>query len=99
MKVMVSAGIWAREHPDEVTGIMSKTSETELSAEELRKYYRDDFFMHLVPDVTDMGIEALEIEKRFLKEHGFISNDFDVKSWIDPSFLNNALNESGIDRM
>jgi len=99
MKVMLRAGIWAREHPDEVMAIMSGAAETELSAADLRRYYRDDFFMHLVPDLTDMGIEALEIEKNFLKEHGFINNDFDVKSWVDPSFLSDAVRESAINRI
>jgi ABC-type nitrate/sulfonate/bicarbonate transport system substrate-binding protein len=46
-----------------------------------------------VPEVTDRGIEALEIEKNFLREHGFINNDFDVRTWVDDRFLSAAMRE------
>ena len=51
------------------------------------------FHQHLVPEITDEGIEGLALEKQFLLEHGFIENDFDVERWVDRSFLDAAMEE------
>lgn len=95
MKVLFLAGIWAKENPDEVVRIMAGVTETKLSREDLINYYKHDFHMNLVPDCSEKGIKAIETQKKFLKEHGFIRNDFDVRSWVEPSFLNNAVKELG----
>ncbi|MFC2005030.1 ABC transporter substrate-binding protein [Chloroflexota bacterium] len=91
MKVLVRAGIWAKENYAEVVRIMAK--ETNVTEEAVQKSYPSDFHKHLVPEISEEGIEALEIEKQFLREHGFINNDFDIRSWLDRSFLDAALKE------
>ena len=91
MKVIVRAGLWARDNHDEVVRIIA--SATSVPEEAIIASYPPDFHKHLVPEVSERGIEALEIEKRFLKEHGFINNDFDVRKWVDRSFLDAALKE------
>jgi len=91
MKVLARAGIWAKENYAEVVTIMAK--ETNVTEEAIRKSYPSDFHKHLVPEISERGIEALEIEKGFLREHGFINNDFNVSGWVDGSFLAAALQE------
>ena len=94
MKVLVRAGIWAKENYAEVVRIMAEA--TNITEEAIQKSFPSDFHKHLVPEISERGIEALEIEKRFLREHGFINNDFDVRNWVDGSFLDAALKEVGI---
>ena len=91
MKVMVKAGMWAKENYSEVVTIMSKA--TYIAEELIKKTCPPDFHKHLVPEISDRGIEALEIQKKFLREHGFINSDFDLSSWIDSSFLDASLKE------
>ena len=91
MRALIRAGIWAKDNSDEVVDIMARERMVPLEA--FKRSYPEDFHQHLVPEITDMGIEALEIEKRFLREHGFINNDFDVRSWVDGSFLEQAMQE------
>jgi len=89
MKVLVKAGMWAKDNYAEVLKIFAKV--TGRPEETLQKSYPLDFHKHLVPEVSERGIQALEVEKSFLKEHGFINNDFDVRSWVDGSFLEAAV--------
>ncbi len=48
---------------------------------------------HLTPEISKTAVEALEAEKSFLLNSGFIDNDFSVTKWIDGSFLTVALKE------
>jgi ABC-type nitrate/sulfonate/bicarbonate transport system substrate-binding protein len=46
---------------------------------------------NFVPNLTGRSIAGIEVEKRFLLDHGYIENDFDVHQWVDRSFLEQAL--------
>ncbi len=89
MKVLVKAGTWAKENRAEVVRISAKVQN--VPEEALQKSAPADFHKHLVPEVSERGIKALEIEKKFLREHGFINNNFDIRSWVDKSFLEAAM--------
>jgi ABC-type nitrate/sulfonate/bicarbonate transport system substrate-binding protein len=91
LKVLIKSGRWAGENYAEVVRTMA--TETRVSEEVVRKSYSPNFHRHLVPEISDQFIEALEIQKRFLKQHGFLSNNFDVKKWIDARYLDAALKE------
>jgi sulfonate transport system substrate-binding protein len=90
-KVVVKAGTWAKENYGEVVKIIAKV--TDWNEEAIKRSHPGDFHKRLVPEISEEGIECLEAEKNFLKAHGFINNDFDVRSWIDGSFLNAAMKE------
>lgn len=91
MKILVQAGTWAKDNYHEVVKIMSKA--TNLSEEIIEEDWPSDFHKNMVPEISDRAIEALEIEKNFLKEHGFINNDFDVRNCVDSRFVDEALKE------
>jgi ABC-type nitrate/sulfonate/bicarbonate transport system substrate-binding protein len=42
------------------------------------------------PDLSEQKLEGLRIQKDFLLKYGYITDDFDLKSWIDDSFLKRA---------
>lgn len=90
MRATINAGNWASQNKDEMFAIFSKV--TRLPEQALRKHYPSDLHKRLIPQITEIGIQALEIEKDFLKEHGFINNDFNVRAWVDDTFLRTALN-------
>jgi len=83
--------MWAKKNPTEVRSIIAKA--TGLPEEGMGTTHPDDFHEHLVPEISERGIEAIEIEKRFLRDHGFINNDYDVRTWVDGRFLDAALEE------
>ena len=91
LKVIIRAGRWAKEHHAEVLSIIAK--ETNTTEAVVQKSLAPDFHHHLVPEISEKGIEALEIQRQFLREHGFINNDFDVRGWVDGHFLSTALRE------
>jgi ABC-type nitrate/sulfonate/bicarbonate transport system substrate-binding protein len=95
IKVLIRAGMWAKTNYSEVTKIFSNSTEATLSPKEIGEYYPNTFHQNLIPEITPRGIAALEIEKDFLREHGFIRKDFDVKTWIDNRFLDDAWKEIG----
>lgn len=91
LKVLIKAGRWAKENREEVLRIFAKG--TYVSEEAFAKSHPQNFHNHVVPEISDRGLEALEVQKRFLKEEGFIKNDFNINSWVDRSFLEAALAE------
>jgi ABC-type nitrate/sulfonate/bicarbonate transport system substrate-binding protein len=76
------AGQWATDNPrDAVSYVAKETNSTEDAVE---RAYGKDVGEHLRTDLEGSSIEALSDFKDFLFEWGFLENDFDVRSWIDP---------------
>ena len=40
-----------------------------------------------------MNLASVEIGKNFMLKHGYIKNDFDVKKWAAPEFMEQAAKE------
>jgi ABC-type nitrate/sulfonate/bicarbonate transport system substrate-binding protein len=91
MKVLVRAGNWAKDNAAEILRVVSGA--TGVPEKALEATSEAGFHQHLVPEITDVGLEGLALEKQFLLEHGFIENDFDVERWVDRSFLDAAMEE------
>jgi ABC-type nitrate/sulfonate/bicarbonate transport system substrate-binding protein len=47
--------------------------------------------MDFVPNLSSFNLSALEIEKNFMFDKGYISKDFDVRKWAAPEFLEQAM--------
>ena len=47
----------------------------------------------MVPNLSPLNLAAVEIGKNFMLSHGYIKNDFDVKKWAAPEFLEQAAKE------
>lgn len=48
---------------------------------------------NFVPGLTGKSLGGIEVEKKFLLEHGYIDQDFELNDWVDGSFLERALAE------
>lgn len=87
LRAALKAGTWINNHPSEAGEIFTKVTSFPCgacAAKELQEY-------DLVPKLSGKNIAGLEVEKKFLLEHGYIKNDFDVREWVDTSFLEEAL--------
>ena len=47
----------------------------------------------MVPNLSAQNLASVEIGKDFMLSHGYIKNDFDVKKWAAPEFLEQAAKE------
>jgi ABC-type nitrate/sulfonate/bicarbonate transport system substrate-binding protein len=86
---VLQAGQWAADHPREAIQYVAK--ETFSSEEAVERAYGKDVGNHLRTDLEPSSIEALSDFKDFLFQWGFLKADFDVRSWVDPRPLAEAL--------
>jgi uncharacterized protein (TIGR02246 family) len=88
MKGMIKVGRWANEHQRAAAAILDKQT-----------FYRDVAATYegikpidLVPNLSPQNLVSVEIGKDFMLtdfmlSHGYIKNDFDVRAWAAPEFL------------
>lgn len=89
LEQLIRAGIWARSHREETIEIFAKR--TYVSKEAAAISRSADFHEYLILEITNEAIAALESQKNFLLKQNFIQNDFDVRDWVDRSFLESLL--------
>jgi len=44
----------------------------------------------MVPNLSLQNLECVETGKEFMLKHGYIKNDFDVRAWAAPEFVEQA---------
>jgi ABC-type nitrate/sulfonate/bicarbonate transport system substrate-binding protein len=89
MKAMIKVGRWANEHKRAASVILDRQT-----------FYRDpeDTYqgikdVDMVPNLSPQNMACVEIGKNFMLKNGYIKNDFDVKKWAAPEFLEQAVKE------
>lgn len=90
LRVLIRSSHWAREHYEETVAIYAKGSWLDDTEAE-RRARPAHFHLNLLPQLSDAAVRALDAEKEFLLGQGFIPNDFNVRQWVDTSFLEAAL--------
>lgn len=88
LDAVLRGAAWGTSHPDESIRIFSQ--ETFASEESIRSCFPKDLHETLRPELSEEGLWALEIQKRFLLDYGYIEKDFDMATWADNSFLKAA---------
>jgi ABC-type nitrate/sulfonate/bicarbonate transport system substrate-binding protein len=89
MKGMIKVGRWCNEHKHAAAAILDKAT-FYLDVEDT---YRNIMNVDMVPNLSPQNLVAIEIGKDFMLSHGYIKNDFDVKKWAAPEFLEQAAKE------
>ena len=89
MKGMIKVGRWANEHKHAAAAILDKQT-FYLDVEDT---YRGIKHVDMVPNLSPQNLAAVEIGKDFMLSHGYIKNDFDVRKWAAPEFLEQAAEE------
>lgn len=87
LRAAVRAGRWVNANREAAADIFLRTTNYLGTSEIARALHRYD----LVPGLSAQNLAGLTIEKNFLRDHGYIRNDFDVNAWADGSYLEEAL--------
>jgi ABC-type nitrate/sulfonate/bicarbonate transport system substrate-binding protein len=86
LKGIIKVGRWCNEHRHAAAAILDKAT-FYLDVEDTYRNIRDVDF---VPSLSPQSLAAIEVGKNFMFSHGYIKNDFDVKEWAAPEFLEQA---------
>ena len=89
MRGMIKVGRWANENKHGAAGILNRQT-FYLDVEDT---YRGIKNVDMVPNLSAQNLAMVGIGKDFMLSHGYIKNDFDVKEWAAPEFLETAAKE------
>ncbi len=89
LKGLIKVGRWANEHKHAAAAILNK----QTFYVDVEDTYRGILNVDMVPSLSPYNLEALRINKDFMLSHGYIENDFDVREWAAPEFLEKAATE------
>src|SRR4051794_5857184 len=84
----IRAARWAVEHPVETRRIIAH--EVGVAEDFVLPGYPREIHAHLEPSLDERLVSGIEAQQRFLLEHGYIDEGFDVRAWIDPAPLEAA---------
>jgi 2'-hydroxybiphenyl-2-sulfinate desulfinase len=88
IKQTLLAAEWAKSHLKEAAGLLAK--QLDATVGETVNIYPSGFNQRLELTLDEKGLWALESQKRFLLDNGYIEKDFDLGAWMDDSFLKAA---------
>lgn len=88
LAVLLKTYEWAKEHPQEV--VTTIAAETATDEDSVRLAFGNSLHVSFEPKLSEIYVEGLRRQKDFLLAEGFIANDFDIGSWIDPAPLQQA---------
>jgi len=86
LRGMIRVGRWANDHKRAAAVILNK--QTYYLDEE--DTYRGILPMDMVPNLSPQNLASIEIGKDFMLKQGYIKNDFDVRQWAAPEFMEQA---------
>ena len=81
LSVLLRTAAWAEHHHDEVVRLLS-TEVGGLSAEDIVEVYGPDVHRAFTPALTPSHVDALEVQKNFLRDWRFLPSDFSITSWV-----------------
>lgn len=93
LKEVIRAARWASAHQDEFVQTVC-SSVYDATPDEMREAFDLPYlFAHRAPVLDETAFAMLEEEKHFLIEHGVIraEDDFDLRAWAAPQFLEEAM--------
>lgn len=89
LAVLLRTAAWAERNREEVLQLLVSEGGAR-TAEEVVASHGLDVHHSFTPKLTAEYVTGLEVQKNFLRDHGFLAADFDVQSWIEPEPLRRA---------
>jgi ABC-type nitrate/sulfonate/bicarbonate transport system substrate-binding protein len=86
LRAAIRAGRWINQHPAAAAEIFTRVTFNQSPAL-VEKLISG---LDLVPNLSPKNLAALDIQKKFLVDHKYIVNDFNLRDWADPSYLERA---------
>jgi sulfonate transport system substrate-binding protein len=81
LSVLLRTAKWAEKHRDEVAQLLLPESGGE-TVEDVFASHGADVHLSFTPKLTPAYISGLEAQKNFLRDWGYLKDDFDVHQWI-----------------
>lgn len=87
LRASIRAGRWINANRQAAAEIFPRVTFLPNAKVAARAIAQHDF----VPALSAKNLKGIEIKKNFLRERGYVTNDFNVQQWADDSYLNEAL--------
>lgn len=81
LTVLLRTARWAEKHRNEVAQLLLPESGAE-TLEDVFAAHGQDVHLSFTPKLTPAYISGLEAQKNFLREWGYLKQDFDIRQWI-----------------
>ncbi|ABE49814.1 ABC transporter substrate-binding protein [Methylobacillus flagellatus] len=81
LAVLLRTATWAAEHPAEVVNLLLPEGGG-VSAEDIVGSHGKDVHLSFTPTLSEEYIRGLEVQKDFLHEWGYFTDDFDIRDWV-----------------
>lgn len=88
VRTLIKAAHWALRHPDAARSLLAE--ELAVRPEDIVESFGTDFADKLMPRLDAPMFHALEVMKSFLRDRGYIENDFSARDWAAPRLLEQA---------
>jgi sulfonate transport system substrate-binding protein len=89
LAVLLRTSAWAESHPQEVLDLLVSEGGAR-TAEEVVASHGANVHRSFKPRLTSEYVRGLEVQKNFLRDHGYLKADFDVEAWITSEPLREA---------
>lgn len=80
LAVLLRTANWASQHPYEVAHLLSADSGG--NADDVLASHGKDVHLSFTPELSAQYIAGLEVQKNFLRDWGYLKDDFDINDWI-----------------
>lgn len=87
LRAAVRAARWINANREAAAQILNRVTYHPTVADTAAAIAGTDF----LPALSPQNLAGLGIQKRFLADHGYIRNDFDIADWADASYLEEAI--------
>ncbi|MFZ3286447.1 MAG: ABC transporter substrate-binding protein [Telluria sp.] len=87
LRAAIRAGRWINANRDAAAHILARTTLFPSVDETRRALAGHD----LIPTLSPKNLAGIGLLKDFLRQHGYVKNDFDVQKWADARYLEAAL--------
>jgi sulfonate transport system substrate-binding protein len=89
LAVLIRSALWAETHSDDVVRIVADETGTDPAS--VARGYGPELHRRLWPQLSPSCLSALQIQRNFLRDWGFIDAEVDIADWIVPAPLHEAI--------
>jgi sulfonate transport system substrate-binding protein len=81
LAVLLRVAAWAQRHPDEVLRLLAEEGGAD-SVEDVVASHGSKVHHGFVPRLSRQTVDGLELQKNFLRDHGYLKSDFSIHEWV-----------------
>jgi sulfonate transport system substrate-binding protein len=89
LTVLLRTAEWAAQNHDEVLDLLAP-EDGGSSREDVLGSHGKNVHLSFTPKLTKQYVDGLTVQKNFLRDWGYIAQDYEINDWIDPAPLSAA---------